>query len=641
MNNKKYKKNIIILMLILAGILYPLSSVYAINDEEDAPEPSVEAQKIIPKALNELKNKKYDDAVLIKKIEIHGNNLLNPNIILNSMTSKEGQKFDRSQIKEDLKKIYETGYFTDKIKALPKVSPNGVTLQLQVEENVPISGFNITGNKVINSEEIAKIFNSQIHLPQNIAELNKSIKEVETLYAEKGYILARVKEIKDDPDGIINIKINEGLIDEVKISGNTRTKEFVIRRNLLVESGMTYNETALKQDLSRLYNTQSFSDVRRVITPSDKNPDKYCLTIEVDEKRTGSISLGGGLDTNTGLFGTVGFMDRNFRGLGQQLSVNFSSGSGILIDQGSVLNKADLQGEVRFVEPRFKQTLNSLEVSAFGHNFASFQVPLAIEKRFGTEVEIGRPIKRIPHLAGSVSVGVEHVNVKEGDSSGIAAVFNQANIPISERAGELVSTTLLSLGPTLTYDTRDSVINSRKGVYSSVSFKESLAFGGCDSFGAITASIKKFIPIGKKSTFIATGKVGSNLLGDMPDFASFRLGGSRSIRGFKEGDVGTGLGFMMASAEYRTPIPFIERLTQNGFVNNMRLATFLDAGTIYKNTLSDRLYNRPGSAVSAGLGLRIMIPGLGPLSLDYGYPLTGVGSNNKRQGRFTFFFGDL
>jgi outer membrane protein insertion porin family len=441
---------------------------------------------------------------------------------------------------------------------------------------------------------------------------------------------------------VINIKINEGVIDEVKISGNTRTKDFVIRRNLFVEPGMTYNENDLKQDLSRLYNTQSFSDARRVITPSDKDPDKYCLTIEVDEKRTGSISLGGGLDTNTGLFGTVGFMDRNFRGLGQQVSLNFSSGSGNLVDQSDVLDKADLQLEARFVEPRFKQTLNSLEVSAFGRNFASFQVPLAIERRFGGEVEVGRPIKKIPHLAGSVSMGVENVKVTEGDSAGITGVFNQANVDIAQRADELVSTTLLSLGPSLTYDTRDSIINPRKGVYGSINFKESMSVAGnSENFGAITGSIKKFMPVGKKSTFIAVGKVGGNVTGKMPEFAAFRLGGARSIRGFQEGAVGNGLGFMMATAECRTPIPFMDKVTKNGFVNSMRLASFLDAGTIYRNTISDTLYHRPGHAVSAGLGLRIMIPGLGPLSLDYAYPLTGTGLNNKRQGRFTFFFGDF
>ena len=77
------------------------------------------------------------------------------------------------------------------------------------------------------------------------------------------------------------------------------------------------------------------------------------------------------------------------------------------------------------------------------------------------------------------------------------------------------------------------------------------------------------------------------------------------------------------------------------FLDNVRLTAWMDAGKIFNNTLADTLYDRPGYAVSAGVGIKLYIPGMGPLSIDYGIPLTNPGENGNRNGYFTFGVGDL
>lgn len=104
--------------------------------------------------------------------------------------------------------------------------------------------------------------------------------------------------------------------------------------------------------------------------------------------------------------------------------------------------------------------------------------------------------------------------------------------------------------------------------------------------------------------------------------------------------VGTGDAFVMGSAEFATPIPFLDR-TKIKFLNNLRFTMFVDAGKIFNNTISDTLYDRPGYAISAGVGLKLYIPGMGPLSIDYGIPLTNPGDNGNPNGYFTFGVGDL
>lgn len=642
------ERELIALIAACTALLFIADNSFAqsgANKEEEQPFTKLQSIQAGEKNNNAPtpENKTYDDPATIKTVDISGNSLVQTNEILNRLDIKPGEKFDRDLVQENLKKIYNMGYFTEKIKAVPEQTPTGITLKIQVEENVPVTGFNISGNKALERSEIMPILNRLQGMPQNLSELNNAIKDIEKHYQDKGYILARVKKVSDDPDGLINIEINEGYIQEIEISGNTKTKDFVIKRNLTVESGEVYNENKLKQDMARLFGTQSFSDVRRVIAPSSHDPDKFKLTIEVDEKRTGSISLGGGIDTETGFFGTVGYADTNFRGVGQELNANATLGSGIILSDRDVIDKAPLQLEVNFVEPRLKNTLNSLRVTGFARDLASYQVPLSIEKRYGFETELTRPIKRVPNLAGGLSMGVEHVKMKEGDGTEILQKFSNKgysnSAAMTERANQLKAGTYISFGPSAVYDTRNSILNPTSGWHNTASFKQSIGIdGGAGSFGRISASSKKYIPIGEKSTFIIGTRISSRVTGNMPEFAQFRLGGPYSIRGFREGNVGSGKGFMMGTAEVRTPLPYLDRAKYR-FIRDIRLAGFMDAGKVFKKNIGSDLYNLPGFGISAGTGLIVPIPMLGPMRFDYAYPLTHIGAGNKR-AYFSFAVGE-
>lgn len=598
---------------------------------DEAEEELEQTKKVIPP----------ENAVYIKEIKISGNSLVKTEEILNAISTKEGMIYDKELIKVNLREIYNMGYFSDKLKAVPTIVEDGVILHIQVEENIPIVGFVVKGNEVVTTKEIQNILNSQVGMPQNIVTINKAINDIEAYYAEKGYILARVMNIYDEPDGMVFVEINEGYIDEIKYSGNTKTKDYVIANNISVETNSVYNDNIMQRDIMRLYNTQAFGNVKRSLAPSENNPTKYCLTIEVEEKRTGSISVGGGLDLTTGLFGTLAYSDKNFLGRGQQTSLSFSTGTGAMMGGDDVLDKADFQAEARFIEPRLLGSITSMEISAFGNSWASFQIPLAMEKRFGGNIEFARPLKKYPHMTAGLGIGLEYDKIEEGDKHQARRLFEAANQDFSQRAEQLTSGLFLSASPTLIFDTRDNAIMPRSGVFAMGKLKGAIDVTDADSkYLTLTGSAKKYFPIAKKSSLVATARAGGKLAGDMPEFASYRLGGARSVRGFKEGHVGRGYGYVSGSVEYRTPIPFIDRITSNQLVNNTRIAAFVDAGQIFSSSVTQKLYGWPGYAISAGLGMRFFIPGLGPLSIDYGIPLTNVGDNNSKSGQFTFFFGE-
>lgn len=578
----------------------------------------------------------------IKNIEFYGLNSVPQSEITDKMQMKAGEEYTREKMQADLKTIYGTGYFTEKMKAIPTTNPDGtVSVKIVVEENIPVKDFTIEGNSVISTEDILATLTGMKGKPQNITQLNIAISKIQELYQEKGYILARIDSVTDDPDGTINISIKEGIIDKIMIEGNEKTKDYIVARNILTEPGMIYNENLIKEDLVRLYATQAFKDVTREIEPSEEIPDAYDITIKIQEQRTASISVGGGLDTVTGLFGSMGITENNFRGRCERLSLTGLVGTGVILNDSSVKDHMNIQAELSYFKPYFYNADTSLNTRIFFRDFGSYQVPLAVERRYGGEVTLAHKLKFNRHATATFSLGAENIDVKEGDFNGISALYRRYNIPISERAKQLEGGLFLSLSPALLYDTRDSATVTRHGTMASLRFDENIGLNGFDKTnGKLTGMIKQYIPVAKKSSLSFTVKGGGAIHGDIPEVMAYRLGGPYTVRGFKMSGVGTGNSFIMGSAEFATPIPFLDR-TRIAFLNNLRFTVWADAGKVFDGTITNQLYDRPMYAVSAGVGLKVFIPGMGPLSIDYGIPLTNPGSNGSKNGYFTFGVGDL
>ena len=588
-------------------------------------------------------NTSINHAQTIKDIEIYGTNVIKPAVVLSKMQMKKGDPFDADMVQRDLKDIYQMGYFTEKMKAIPVENPDGtITLKILLEENIPVRDVTIDGNTVIATEELMPLVTNLIGKPQNIEAVNQSIERINEYYASRGYILARVDAIYDDPDGTINISLKEGTINKILISGNNKTKEYVITRNILTEPGMVYNENQIKEDLVRLYSTQAFKDVNRSIDACPDDPDKYDITIIITEQRTASISLGGGLDSSTGVFGSLGLSDNNFRGLNQRVSLSGLVGTGVIMSDTTVKNHMNCQAELSFFQPYFLNADTSLMSKIFFRDFGSYNVPLAIEDRLGIETTMSHQMKMNKHLVGTFSIGAEYIKVKEGDKDRITNMYRAKGFDISERAKQLEGGLFLTFSPGLRYDTRDSALNPRNGVLATVRFDQAFCL---DEFkktnGKLTGMIKRFFPVASKSSLSFTAKAGGKIYGkDMPEVMAYRLGGPYTVRGYKINGVGTGDAFVMGSVELATPVLFLDRLKVN-FFQNLRLTFFVDAGKVFNGYISDKLYDRPMEAITAGVGLKLYIPGVGPLSVDYGIPLTRSGAYGSKHGYFTFGVGDM
>ena len=606
------------------------------------------------------------DGLTVEDVTIEGNRLVPAEQILNVVKTRRGDKFDRDQVVQDLKAVNGMGYFDDRsLQAVPELSSNGVLLKIRVQENAPVTEFAFQGNTVMSNEDLAKLFSDQLGKPQNLTQLSGAIDKVEQSYHDKGFTLARVIDVKDDPDGSVHLQIDEGVINSVQIVGNKKTKDFIIRNNIKLKPGTVYNEKQLTGDLRKLYANGYFQDIRRSLSPSTSDPDKYDLKVEVDEKRTGSVGLGGGVDAIAGPFGSFSFSDSNFRGRGQIVSFNSQMGSGMFGQFSNAINNGGssfmptsktYQVEASYIDPNFKGTNTALAVTPFARNLGSMLLDNSMQRSLGTNVNFSRKLGEkwnagLSFLGEDVFLkSMENLNnsspiVQRAMQLGKANQFNALAYANGVRNKALQGGTYFGVTPSIAYDTRDQVFDPQKGTFARISGGPNIALNG-SSFLKAGASVTKYKSVGKDKV-LAFNVQGGSGLGGMPAFGSYNLGGFNGIRGYKMfSDLGYGTSMLMASAEFRMPLPLPKGSASSksgmivkGIHDNVRFVAFADAGGVGGNSLYNSLYSRGNMGAAVGLGLRMKVPYLGLIRLDYGIPLIAPVIGGMKP-RFTVGFGD-
>jgi outer membrane protein insertion porin family len=601
-----------------------------------------------------------DKDLTVEDVTVEGNRLVPTEHILNVVKTRRGDRFDRDQVVRDLKAVNGMGYFDDRsLQAVPELAGTGVLLKIRVQENAPVTQFTFQGNSVLSNDELSKIFADQLGKPQNLTQLSQSIDKVEQIYHDRGFTLARVVDVKDDPDGSVQLNVDEGVINSIQITGNKKTKDFIVRSAIKLKPGTVYNEKQLTGDLRKLFGNGYFQDIRRSLSPSPTNPDRYDLKVEVDERRTGSVGLGGGVDTVAGPFGSFSFSDSNFRGRGQVVQFNSQVGSSMFNNlnnggQSFLPTGKTFQVEASFIEPNIRGTDTSMAVSGFARDMGSFMVDESMQRSIGTSVTFSKPLKK----GWSLGLGLmgEQTSLRSFLSNTSDTMLERATrmgyggnsaLPFinSIRDKQLQGGLYVGLTPSLVRDTRDGTWDPHKGSFVKLTAGPSLGLGA-PTFLKAGASVSKFVPVGKDKT-LAFNVQGGSGVGGLPQFAGYRLGGWNGIRGYRAfSDLGSGTGMLMASAEFRMKLPIPKQSPSsaagaivNSIHKNVRVVAFADGGVVAGNSLINNFYQRGNVGASVGIGLRLNLPYVGLVRLDYGIPILST-ALGRLTPRMTVGFGD-
>lgn len=562
----------------------------------------------------------------ITKQVITGNTVISEAEIAAALKTKPGMELTEQGLNEDLSAIYDLGWFYD-LRPEFKEVPEGVQVIYHVMENPAFTQVKITGNTVVDDKKAAGFFDLEENKIINLKDVNTRVQRLEEEYRQNGYILARVTDIHMDTDGTLNITVNEGIVEDFKVKGNVKTKDYVITREMKLKKGKPFNAKDARRSMQRVYNLGYFEDVNVKLNPG-KEPNSVEVEISVVEMNTGTFGIGAGYSNADGFIGMISIGDKNFRGTGDKVNIRWEFG-------GEDNKNYDFSYTKPWIDD--KETTATINLYDITNEYADYningdEIARYDKKRRGQELTFSRKtdneyvsnyvtLKNRDDIYKGMADGYE--NDKDqyyedvfhpSDGNGSSYYEDWMPATAAERRKENFGVTR-SITVGRIFDSRDNIYDPHEGKRIAYSL-EWAGLGGDFDFTKFTADYRYYYRAGGESVWALN--LGAGYAdGDMPLSQRFSMGGSDTLRGYED-DQFRGNSMLKATLEYRFPI--IKKVqgvlfTDNGYAWDKRHEDEFDLGLI-KN--------------SFGVGLRINSP-LGPVKLDYGYGDDG--------GKFHFSFG--
>ena len=596
----------------------PDGTVTAIFDVKEGP-------RVRIAALNFTGNKAFPARRLKRVMETSPHNLL-------SVLTGTGV-LDRRKLQEDTDRLtafyYDHGYLNVHV-AEPVINRSGdsITITINVDEGEPfkVGKINIEGDLKVNEKELRDKLTLKSGGVFRGSTMQHDVLTLSDFYSNRGYAYVNVDpRTQLDPAGhIIDVTFNvnpgqEVLVDRIKISGNTKTSDKVIRRELQVQEQEPYSAEKIRISKARLDRLGIFEQTR-INTAPGREPDRINLNVGVREGQTGSFQLAGGFDTASSVFGNFRLSESNLFGGGQ--SISFDVMLGFLFQNFTV----------SYNEPYFLDMPLNLGVDLFSWKmflqaFNQSSVGFAIRSSYPL-TDLG--LKKLGPLP------LEYVSVGLGyrwESIGISGLQPLTTYDVRRYKGYTLTS---KISPTIRRYTVDNPVDPRHGSIQSLSV-DIAGLGGDNYFVKGLAHARFFFSFIDSPAFgnwvYSIGGdygIGTNLQGgtggELPLYERFFPGGINSVRGYKFYSLGPRV---VIHDVFGQPIAYDEvggskELLLNTEVTfpilealGLRGVVFLDAGNAYRLQESMDL----GSIQAAyGMGIRWRSP-FGPLRIEFGRPI--------------------
>jgi outer membrane protein insertion porin family len=398
--------------------------------------------------------------------------------------------------------------------------------------------------------------------------------------------------------GVLTVTIAEGVVESIKIVGNTYTKTYVIRRYIRTKPGDTYNYRKVASDVLRLTNLDYFDTVSQDAEMGSEAGKVVVVYTVVEKKHTGLASVGGGYSSVQGPVGFVDLSKNNLWGTGQMVAIRGEFGGTTSYEFG-YRNPWIMTPETRMSLGIYdKLTVREAFITTdTGENRGI----LYDERRSGGNVTFGRPLSdRTTVYVGLRSDDVALVGLTADEQAFLTGAAFQ---PRHVRSLTLAGVT----------DGRDDIRNPRRGFYQQLSVELAGVFGGAQ-FSKYTADTRRYFPLGR-GRVLAMRLLGGTISGDAPYLEQFLVGGADSLRGFRI-DRFAGSHMAIMNTEYRWPLS--KKLTG---------VLFVDVGDAWGGSIAQDpfFHGDKAFALHEGYGVGVRVDTLiGPLRLDLGFSKEGT-----------------
>jgi outer membrane protein insertion porin family len=569
----------------------------------------------------------------VKKITFLGNTHLKAGEIKSVMRTREKGWFswvtgsgilDEETIDEDRKQIealyHDRGYVRNKV-GIPdiKVSKDGksisITIPLEEGDLYKIGTIDFKGDVLFNESELRGKLKSKTGNTFRSSLFSSDVGMLTDLYQDKGYAFVDIAPLTsiDDENRTVNVvfdiaKGSEVFFNRINIVGNVRTRDKVVRRELKVVEGDLYSASNLKESKRKLTNTTYFKSTDLKTVKTDE-PDLVNLDVLVEEKPTGTFSLGIGYSTYEKAMVTGGVTQENILGTGWKVYLSAALSSVTHLYDLTVIDPYTLDTNISTAVNVFN-TQRDFDTYRFAGN--------------GGSLTLSRPLT--DYLSASLRYRFQEMSVTR--------VADDASAFLKSQAG---TSSTSALGPTLTYSSVDDVLNPTKGTIASASLELAGGpLGATDDFVKATASYGRYIPFKYGTGFFVRGTAGTIRPyggSTVPIWERFYVGGISTVRGFQYGMAGPldsatddpigALNQLYFNFEWIFPI--YQPAGLKGFL-------FFDYGRGFNEM--NGFFQSPRPA--AGFGIRWFSP-IGPININLGFNLNS--KPGEKRSVFDFSMG--
>lgn len=609
------------------------------------------------------------EPVRIEKMIFEGNRAFDGGALKKVMTTKE-QWFlssitgrgtlDREVLKTDTERLtafyYENGYIDVRIdEPVIERKEEGLNVTFKIDEGAiyQFGPVDLAGDLLVDIDTLRAKLAAENGETFRASKLRDDINRLTEAYGDRGFAFVNVTpETAVDPQArrvTVVYRISQGpevQVDRIEITGNTKTRDKVIRRELEVQEQQRFSGSRLRRSQEKLRRLGFFEDVN-ITTRKADSPDRLDLLVDVKEGSTGSFAAGAGISSGESFLFNLRLAENNFLGRGQRLALN--------ADFGSVTRNLSFS----VTEPYFLDTEMTLGLDVF-----NWEVEFDEFTRGGTGGSI-RTLYPFTALGWTDLWGASLLDTKFGVDYRIeeGSITDVSETAASEIRAEEGSAWTSSLTPRVYRDTRNHPFDPTAGSMQDFSF-EFAGIGGDSQFIKAESRARWYYPFWKSprlGTFTAsTGWTFGYGWGygderELPLFDRYFPGGINSLRGFEVRSLGPRVAVFTQGREaswncklpnqqcaslYRLDsiggsqelifnneiiFPLVEALGLKGVV-------FFDAGEAYT---AHQGIDFTDMRASAGFGIRWFSP-IGPLRVEIGFPLNPRVGDDTQGVLFSF-----
>ena len=438
-----------------------------------------------------------------------------------------------------------------------------------------------------------------------------------SLISEKGYPHVKIKGdaliSENNTEAAVTYEVDEGPLvrmGQVACIGNFLTQRRVIDHELELDPGAPFSLKKFLKSQRNIRDIEAFDSVRFSTYGLKEKEDIVNLLVELEEKKPYYIQTGGGYDTERGFYGNILTGDNNLFGLNKSVWAS------------TEISQIGYRGDLGIAEPRFLGTRIKSALTVFGEKREEFNTNFGTRER-GVSLSFSR--RFLQKFNADLSFVYSYKKDYPRDWEPI----------LMDEEDRFEPREILTISPSLVYNSMDSYIRPRKGVFSSLLLDFSNGINNSlDDFFRYRFEVRKYYTPIEKLTFALRGRVGDiTPFGDdrlvTPDQLFF-LGGTSTVRGFDENllrfdSAGKGVGGLTAI------LGNIETRIDLG--SNFEFSFFYDIGSV-RNAVVEA--GSDGFRSSVGVGLHYITP-IGPMGAYYGHKLNR--KDNESAGRFHFTIG--